>query len=725
VSLDALFEPASVAIVGASDDPARIGGRPLAYLQRAGYKGAVYPVNPNRATVQGFKAYPDVQSIPGAVDVAIVALPAGQMPAALQACAQKGVKAAIIFSAGFAETGAEGAVLQDRISQIAESSGMRVLGPNCLGAFNVDLGFFGTFSQAFDKSAPHSGPVGIASQSGACGSHLVYLFAKRNVGINYFATTGNEVDIDVAECMLWMAESPRVKVLVAYVEAVRDGATFIRALEAARRNRKPVIILKVGRSNAGSLAAASHTGALVGSDDVYEAVLKQYGVYRAESIAQLVDVASACSRGIFPSDRSLGIVTVSGGLGIQAADAAERHGLNVRTLSATGQAKIKAMISFAGTANPIDVTAQVVNEPVLTGRCIEVALLDGGYQSIICMLSSVPAVPALGDPILESLKGLRVRFPERLIVIALAAPADVGRRYEDAGFLVFEDGDYAISAISALAGFAEIFAQTSAEGPPDQALRPRIAPALPPTLDEHAAKALLSAAGIPVLPEKVVPNGTEAKLAAAEMGCPVVLKIVSPDIAHKTEVGGVILNVKTPADAEAATTALLERIAKQLPDASLTGVLVSPMCSAGVETICGIFTDPVFGPVVMFGLGGIYVEVLRDVAFRLAPFDEVEARAMVSSIRGYRMLEGVRGAPPGDIDALVKALANLSRFALDYRGLVDEVDINPLVVLPKGKGVYALDALLVPTPASKAFREIPANSASLIEKSQTTPQETT
>jgi predicted CoA-binding protein len=252
VSLDALFEPASVAIVGASDDPARIGGRPLAYLQRAGYKGAVYPVNPNRATVQGFKAYPDVQSIPGAVDVAIVALPAGQMPAALQACAQKGVKAAIIFSAGFAETGAEGAVLQDRISQIAESSGMRVLGPNCLGAFNVDLGFFGTFSQAFDKSAPHSGPVGIASQSGACGSHLVYLFAKRNVGINYFATTGNEVDIDVAECMLWMAESPRVKVLVAYVEAVRDGATFIRALEAARRNRKPVIILINGGSASAS-----------------------------------------------------------------------------------------------------------------------------------------------------------------------------------------------------------------------------------------------------------------------------------------------------------------------------------------------------------------------------------------------------------------------------------------------------------------------------------------
>ena len=700
-SLDALFEPASVAIIGASDDPGRIGGRPLAYLQRAGYKGAVYPVNPNRATVQGFKAYPDVQSIPGEVDVAIVALPAGQVPSALEACAQKGVKAAIIFSAGFTEIGHEGTLLQQKIAAIAETSGMRVLGPNCLGAFNVDMGFFGTFSQAFDKSAPHSGPVGIASQSGACGSHLVYLFAQKNVGINYFATTGNEVNIDVAECLLWMAESPKVKVLVAYVEAVRDGATFIRALETARRNRKPVVLLKVGRSSAGGFAAASHTGALVGRDDVYEAVLKQYGVYRAQSIAQLVDVASACARGIFPSDRSLGIVTVSGGLGIQAADAAERFGLDVRALSAAGQAQIKSMISFAGTTNPIDVTAQIVNDPPLTGKCIEVALLEGGYQSIICMLSSVPAVPKLGDPILESLKVLRLRFPERLIVIALAAPQDVVRRYDEAGFLVFEDGDYAISAISALAGFAETFANEERSVVADENKKKRKSPvaALPATLDEYSAKALLSESGIPTLPEKLVANGRQAKLVVAEMGRPVVLKIVSPDIPHKTEVGGVILNVQTPANAEAATDAMLARIATLLPGARLTGVLVSPMCSVGVETICGIFTDPVFGPVVMFGLGGIHVEVLRDVTFRLAPFSENEARRMIADIRGHRMLDGVRGAPPSDKGALAKALARLSEFAVNYSGLVNEVDINPLVVLPEGEGVYALDALIVPTPA--------------------------
>ncbi|MES2537123.1 MAG: acetate--CoA ligase family protein [Pseudomonadota bacterium] len=707
-SLSALFEPKSVAVIGASDDPSRIGGRPLQYLKRAGFAGAVYPVNPNRSTVQGLAAYPDVAAIPFPVDVAIIALPAEQVVTAIEACARKGVKAAIIFSAGFAETGPEGAARQAAIASLGRQSGMRVLGPNCLGAFNSGLGFFGTFSQAFDKDTPEPGPIAIASQSGACGSHLVYLFRQRNVGLNYWITTGNETDVDVAECMLWLAQSPKVKVIVAYAEAIRDGATFIHALETARRNGKAVVMIKVGRSNAGGLAAASHTGALVGRDDVYDAVMRQYGVYRADSIQQLVDTACACAHGIFPADRSLGIITLSGGLGIQAADAAERYQLDVRPLNPAGQAQIKALISFAGTANPIDVTAQVVNDPELTGKCIDVALSEGGYQSLICLFSSVPAVTRLGDPILQALIRLRVRFPERLIVLSLAAPIEVVRRYEAAGFLVFEDCDCAIAAISALAGFAESFAAAAGDGAvsaPPSADKPLPDRRLPAVLDEHAAKALLAAAGIPVLPEKIVHDGPGARQAAAEMGCPVVLKIVSPDITHKTEVGGVILNVQTPLDAELEATALLDRIAKLVPGARLTGVLVSPMCKAGIETICGIFTDPVFGPVVMFGLGGIHVEVLRDVAFRLAPFDESEARSMISEIRGYRLLEGVRGAPPADIDVLARALVRLSDFALAYRGLVNEVDINPFVVLPRGQGAYALDALIVGPGAPASFSQ--------------------
>lgn len=693
-SLAALFEPRSVAVIGASDDPARIGGRPLRYLARGGFAGAVYPVNPNRDSVQGIKAWPDVTSIPFPVDVAIIALPADQAVEAVRACASRSVQAVILFSAGFAEVGPEGAALQREIAAVARQSGMRVLGPNCLGAFNTQLAFYGTFAQAFDAAAPESGPVAIASQSGACGSHLGYLFRQRRVGVNYWITTGNEVDIEVSEALLWLAQAPQVKVIVAYVEAIRDGATFIRALATARANRKPVVMIKVGRSSAGALAAASHTGALVGQDDVYDAVLRDYGVHRADSIAQMVDIASACARGVLPADRSIGILTLSGGLGVQAADAAERNGLDVRPLAAAGQAKIKALISFAGTGNPIDVTAQATNEAALTGRCIEIALTDGGYQSLVCLLSTIPAAPRFADPILASLVELRARYPDRLIVLAFAAPPAVVRRFENAGFPVFEDQDAAIHAIAALAGFGERFAAAAVEPAPLQPAPPL--QRLPATLDEHAAKAILAQAGIPVLQEHLVPDGPAARRAAAAISGPVVLKIVSPDIAHKTEIGGVVLDVRTPEDAERETTALLRRVADRAPGARITGVLVSPMLGQGVEAICGSFTDPVFGPVVMFGLGGIHVEVMRDVAFQLAPFGEPQALAMIARIRGHKLLQGVRGAPPVDLATLARALSRLSQFAASHRDSVSEIDINPFLVLPQGQGGYALDALIVP-----------------------------
>jgi acyl-CoA synthetase (NDP forming) len=307
-------------------------------------------------------------------------------------------------------------------------------------------------------------------------------------------------------------------------------------------------------------------------------------------------------------------------------------------------------------------------------------------------LSTVPAAPRLGDPILQSLVELRARYPERLIVLAFAAPPEVVRRFENAGFPVFEDQDAAIHTIGALARFGENLRTPAAASAPQAPA----AIALPATLDEHAAKAVLARAGIPVPGEHLVRDGAGARRAAIELGGPVVLKIVSPDIAHKTEIGGVVLDVRTPDDADRETTALLRRIADKAPQARLSGVLVSPMLAKGVETICGSFTDPVFGPVVMFGLGGIHVEVLRDVAFRLAPFGEDEARAMIRQIRGYRLLEGVRGAPPSDIAALARALARLSQFAAAQRDRIAEIDINPLLVLPQGQGAYALDALIVP-----------------------------
>lgn len=697
-TIKALFEPASVAIIGASEDVGRIGGRPLRYLREAGFTGAIYPVNLNRKQVQTLPAYATVSEIPGEVDLAIVALPAADVVPALQACADKGVKAAVVFSAGFAEADEAGAALQQEIQQIARRSGMRILGPNCLGAFNMHSGFVGSFTQAFQAGFVAPGPVAIASQSGACGGHLAYLCKQRGIGIGYWATTGNEADVDVTECMLWLASAPGVRVIVAYVEAVRNGARFVQALSTARRNGKAVVVLKVGRSQAGARAAASHTGALAGEDAVYDAVLRQYGAYRAESIEEVLDIAYACANGTLPGSRRLGVFTVSGGVGVQMADAAETYGLEVPLMPEAAQARIREMLPFAGTSNPIDVTAQSGNDKTLLPRCLDIAVFEGNFGALVMFLTSAPAMPDYADRLFETVSAVRSRHPEFLVVLSFVAPTETVRRFEAAGCLVFEDANRAVRAIGALARFAEGFAAGGHEAASEKIAGDSVtveAQALR-ELDEAGAKQILGRAGIPMLPEAVVETPAQAKAAAQAIGCPVALKVLSPDIAHKTEVGGVVLGVATPEAVEDVTAQMLERVRGNAPEARITGVLVAPMHQGGVETICGVSRDPVFGPVVMFGLGGVFVEVMRDVAFRLAPFDEREAMKMIGEVRGAALLQGVRGKTPADVESLARILARLSAFAHANRDTIAEIDINPLSVMARGQGAVALDALIAP-----------------------------
>ncbi|AQV96716.1 CoA-binding protein [Cupriavidus necator] len=698
-TLRAIFEPESVAIIGASDDSGRIGGRPLRYLLEAGFAGGIYPVNPNRDQVQGIPAYPDIRAVPVQVDLAIIALPADQVLSVLPSCAEKGVKAAIIFSAGFGETDAAGAALQAEMLALARRLGLRVLGPNCLGAFNAHTGFMGTFTQALKHGFLAPGSVAIASQSGACGGHLAYLCRQRGIGVGYWITTGNEADIGLPECMHWLAQHPTVRVIVAYAEAIRDGDGFVKALKLARSRGKAVVVLKVGRSAAGARAAASHTGALAGEDAVYDAVFRQYGVYRAGSVEELLDIAYACSHGVFPPDRSLGIVTVSGGVGVQMADAAAEYGLETPLLPADAQASIKAMIPFAGVTNPIDVTAQAANDKSLLGRCLEVVMGEGSFGAVVLFVTSAPADPDFAQRLLAVLGEIRKRHPGRLIVLSFVAPQTVVREFEAAGFLVFEDSNRAVRAIGALAAFARSF-QRAASGPFDAPAPAERTYALTrgdiDGLNEQGAKALLAAAGIPVLDEILSASAEAAGEAAERIGCPVALKIVSPDITHKTEVGGVVLDIPTPELAVAAARDMLARVRGHLPAARVDGVLVSPMRRGGTETLCGVFRDPVFGPVLMFGLGGVHVEVLKDVAMRLVPLDRDEARSMVRELRGKAIFDGVRGAPPADVEALIDVLVRLSAFADSQRNVVGEVDINPLLLMPQGQGAIALDALVLP-----------------------------
>ncbi len=701
-SLDSFFLPRSVAIIGASDDPARIGGRPLRYLRESGFRGAVYPVNPNRAEVQGLKAYGRVEDLPEAADLVLIAVPSAHVLAALGACGERGAKAVIVFSAGFAETGEDGAALQDRVLAIARDHGMRLLGPNCLGAFNAETGFYGTFSQILDGSRPKPGPVAIVSQSGAYGSHLAHLAGERGLGIRYFLTTGNEVDVDVAEGLLWLAGRFDVDVILAYAEGIKRPDIFLRALGLARENRKAVIFMKVGRSAVGAEAIASHTAALAGSDEIYDAVFRQFNVHRARTTAEQVDVAYACARGIYPRHNRLGIFTLSGGFGIQMADAAAEAGLDVAPMPVEAQAELKALLPYASPKNPVDATAQALTDLDLMSRYLATMLERGRYDAIVGIFGSGPASPTFREPLRAALAAAIADFPDRLLVLTVSAPRDIVRAYEDKGFLIFEDGHSAITALAALIRIGHGFA-TVPVAPP--AVEEAAADLSGRQLSENDAKLLLGKAGIAFPREALAKDPESAVGFAREIGWPVVLKIVSADIPHKTEIGGVLLDLAGEDAVRAGAALILDRARQARPDAVIDGVLVAPMLKDGVETIIGVVRDPVFGPVVMFGLGGIFVEVLKDVTFRVAPFDKAEALRMIGEIKGYPMLEGVRGMKACDIDALADMLVAVSVFAARHADDVTSLDLNPVLVRAAGQGAVALDALIVTAPTPSGGQE--------------------
>ena len=692
-SLDKLLRPNSIAIIGASDEPSRIGGRPLAYLLAAGFRGPLYPVNSKRQTVQGLKAYPTVGAVPGPVDFAVIAVPAEQAVEAVRDCAARGVGAVCIFTAGFSEVGPAGAVLQDRIAAISRESGMRVLGPNCLGLFSTEHGFYPTFTTTLDRGLPKPGRLSIVSQSGAFGSHIFFTAILRGLGMRYWIATGNEADVDVAECLQWVAEDPGTDVIMAYTEGVKDAPRFIAALEAARARRKPVIFMKVGRSELGAAAVSSHTASLAGTDAIYDAVLRRHGAYRARTAEEMVDIAYTALRGIYPASDRLGLVTISGGVGALMADDAAERGLQVPPLPEDAQRRLKELVPFASPRNPIDLTAQPFNDIKLVTRNLEIALREGGYDSLIAFFSSVAGSPAIAEPMRQAIRDLQSICPDCLLVVSAVIPEALRAAYEADGIPVFEDPSRAVAAVAALVAFGRSFRQAPRVSQTTTA-RPKAA--LAPGMNEHDTKRLLADWGIPILQERLARTADEAVAAFRALSGPVVLKIASTDIAHKTEIGGVLLDLGDVEAVRRGFADLMERAAARAPAAQIDGALVAPYVSGGVETILGVKRDPIFGPVIMVGLGGIFVEVLKDVALRPAPIDKAEALSMIAEIKGRAILDGARGRPPSDTDALADALVNLSQFAAAHANEIESIDINPFLVLPRGHGGYALDALVVP-----------------------------
>lgn len=691
--LDAILRPRSIAIIGASQDATKIGGRPVQLLQRFGFPGAIWPVNPRATEVQGLPAFASVAALPAAPDLAIIAVAAEHAGSALEQCAARGTGAAVVFSSGFAELGAEGEAAQAALGAIAARTGMRILGPNSLGAVSVAERSIATFSIVLEGALPPPGPLGIASQSGNLGSYTMLLARERGIGVSRFLTTGNECDVDIADCIAWLARDAATKVVLAVLETCRDAPRLVRALELAREAGKPVVVLKIGATEAGQAAAASHTGALAGSDAVFDAVFARTGAVRVRSVEALLDLghAAAVAADHLPRGRRTMLLTASGGFGVLLADAATALGLELPAPEAATQSRILGVVPFASARNPVDATAQMGARPEVLTEILAALLADANCDALLLQLAASLYVPRLRAVFLPALRAMREQHPEKLLMLSVHGPADAVAECTALGIPVADGVDASTAVLAGLCALAEARATP---------MRPAVVvpPAAP--LDgnalrtEAAAKRALAAAGVPVLPERVVQSAAEAAEAAAALGFPVVLKIVSPDLPHKTEVGGVALDLRDADRVSAAHHAMLAKVRAAAPQARIDGVLVAPMLRGGVELILGAKQDPVFGPVVMVGLGGIFAEIMQDVAVRPAPVDEAEAHDMLRSLRAFPLLDGARGRPKADVAAAARAVAALSCFAAQQAATVAEVEVNPLLVLPDR--AVALDALVIP-----------------------------
>jgi len=687
--LHPLFHPASVALIGASSDPERIGGRPLRFMLEGGFEPPIYPVNKSGAQIQGLPAFASVRDIAHAVDHAVICVPAPGVEAAVRDSIAKGVKAVQVMTAGFAEIDAEGRAAQQRIARLCKDAGVRLLGPNSLGLLNVPMRFFSTFSTALNGLKPQPGPIALATQSGAFGSATYGMASLRGLGFSKIVATGNEADVDVAECIDYLVEDPETRIICAALESCRDGDRLRRALLKAAAAGKPVLIMKVGRTEVGAAAASTHTGSLAGNDVVYDTVFAECGAYRPQSIEEMLDIAYAYSvHGALPANAEVGIVTGSGGIGVLMADEAGERGMTLPPLPPAGREAALELLPFAVASNPLDMTAQVTSVPQGVSRTVETMLAHTGWGTVFAYLAHVGLSPTRFAGTQAELIDVQRRHPGRLNVLVMLSRPEVNRALEAAGIVVFEDPSRAVRAVAALATLAR--RRASLYRPADGTVR--AATPLADVGDENGAKRALAAAGLPVLTEKLCATAAESAAAAAEMGFPVVAKIVSPDIPHKTEIGGVILNLADAGAVRAAHDELIARARRARPDARIEGVLVAPMQKGGVEVILGIHRDPTFGPMLMYGSGGTAVELFQDVAFASAPLTRAAAEALIDKVRSSQLLRGWRGGPHYDEAALAEALLRLSDFALAHADTIESVDINPLVV--RERGAACLDAVI-------------------------------
>ncbi|OGK97211.1 MAG: hypothetical protein A3I14_15955 [Candidatus Rokubacteria bacterium RIFCSPLOWO2_02_FULL_73_56] len=676
-SLAAFFEPASVAVLGASDDPSKVGGSVLANLRAGGFPGTIVPVNIRRTVVQGLPAVASIRDAPGPVDVAVVAVPAPAVLAALKDCVAHGVRGAVVVTAGFREAGGEGAAREAELRAWLAGQPLRLLGPNCLGWIRPTR----RLNLTFAPGMPRTGPIGFFSHSGALCTAILDWSREHGIGFSLFASLGNQADLTETELLEALAEDPETRVILGYVEGVADGRRFFETLRRVAA-AKPCVLMKAGRSAEGARAVSSHTGALAGSDAAFEAAVVQAGAVRAETLEDLFDLARALAAQPLPVGRGVVIVTNGGGLGVLATDAARAVALDVPPLAPAVRERLARVLPpGAALGNPVD----LVGDATAARYGHALAALGGGDAAHLVCLAPQAATDASGvaRAVLGATRGWR-----RPVLAVFAGGGRVrpgAQSLEDGGVPCYPFPERAVRALAGMAALAERRALSRAAFAPAvdragaRAHVDRLAAAGTASLGLLEGAPLLEAYGVPVLGARAVEDGAGAARAARELGGPVALKILSPDISHKTEVGGVRLGVP-PAEAGAAAEALLARVRAARPAARLAGVLVQRMAPPdGLEMLLGAVRDPQFGPLVVLGAGGIYVEVLADTATRLAPLGLGEARAMVDQLRLAPALRGARGRPRADLAALAEAICRFALLVADAPRLL-ELEVNPLLV---------------------------------------------
>ena len=690
-ALRVALAPRSIAVIGASENPNKIGGRPIAYLSRFGFRGAVYPINPVRDTVQGLRAYPGLDALPEVPDVAVVAVPGALAVEAVDACAVAGVRVAIVMASGFGETADPAARAQERgMVERARAAGMRLVGPNSQGLANFGNGAVPNFSTMFVETPAADGPVGIISQSGAMSVIPYGLLRARGIGVRHAHATGNDADITVCELATAVVEDPDLKLLLLYLEGVPDPWHLAEAARFARRRGVPIVALKAGRSAAGAAAAASHTGALATEDRVIDAFFEDQGIWRAQTMAEMVDMAELYLKGWTPRGRRLVAISNSGAVCVMTADAATEAGMPLAPLSDTTQATLRSILpGFATTRNPVDITAALLSNSALFGSIlpaiaedpaadaffIGIAVAGAGYDIEAFARDSAAFAADTGKPL-----------------VAAASQPGVAERFKAHGVSVYPTEGQAIRALGQYLSHVERLRNAASADLPGPIRRASIGDAA--ILDEAASLACLAAGGVPVVAHQVCADAAEARAAFARLGGgPVAVKGLSGEVAHKSDLGLVKIGVAAVDEVGDAVDDVVAAAVRA--GVALDGVIVAAMVRGARELMIGAHLDPVFGPVLLVGDGGKYVEAMPDVAAILAPFTPARVEQALRRLRIAPLLDGVRGDPPLDVEAFCRAAVAAGGLVVDQASGIASLDINPVIVGARGQGCMAVDALVV------------------------------